>query len=238
MTAANIVALLDLTRLNDDDTTADISHLCQSARTPLGHVAAVCVYPQFITLAKKELCNTLIHVATVCNFPQGLSTADGGKALEDIDTAIALGADEIDVVMPYHLLIDGQGYNTLRFMQACRKKCNSVILKIIIESGVLTPKEIQLATRLCIAARVDFVKTSTGKTPISATLDAVHIILETLKQQGDRTLGIKISGGIRTQAQAEKYLDLISDIMGPQWISPQTVRFGASVLLNDLLQNL
>lgn len=231
MTPSNILRLIDLTSLNADDTPETIDALCEQAHTPQGNVAVVCVLPQFVALAKKRLATSTVKVATVNNFPSGLDTADTGTALEQIDIAIHAGADEIDTVMPRQLLLAGQGYNTLRFIQACRARCKPPVkLKVIIESGLLEENDIRLATRLCIAGRADFVKTSTGKVHTGATPQAVQAMCEVIKENNAK-IGIKISGGVRTLAAAQHYLDIISNILGPNWISPETVRFGASRML-------
>lgn len=218
----NLAALLDLTSLGADDTDAKIQTLCEQALTITnGPAAAVCVYPQFVKLARQSLPNE-VKVATVVNFPTGkLHAVD-----TDIAFALAEGADEIDWVLPYHDFLAGQDLSQL--VTHIRQACQDHSLKVIIESGAYPNQEwVRKATRLCINAGVNFVKTSTGKIAVGATLEAAKTIIETIKESGSNT-GIKLSGGIRTEASAIAYLDLITDIMGKAWLTPEHVRFGCS----------
>ena len=147
----------------------------------------------------------------------------------------ASGGDEVDVVLPYRALMDGQAAECASFLQQVRQASRPLALKVIIESGVLvSPEQIALATRLALAAGADFVKTSTGKTPISATLDAATVMLHEIAAYGAPAAGFKASGGIRTVEQAKLYLDLAAANLGVQALTPSRMRFGASGLLNDI----
>lgn len=238
--ARQILGLMDLTRLNEHDTEADIIALCHQAATPAGTPAAVCVYPAFVPLARATLLELgiadQVRVATVTNFPAGGS--DSAGAARETRAAIAAGADEVDVVFPWRALLAGDEHTGLELVRACRAACGERVLKVIIESGELgTPALIKRASELAIEGGADFIKTSTGKVAVNATLDAAHIMLKVIKQSG-RPVGFKAAGGVRTTAQAADYLRLAADIMGPGWITPAHLRFGASGLLTDLLHTL
>jgi len=232
--AARALGLLDLTNLNDTCDDAAIHDLCARAATSHGNVAAVCIWPQFVPVARKLLKGTSIKVATVANFPRGGN--DPEATARDTTAAFASGAHEVDVVIPYNALLAGDGASVTRLIAAAREKVpRGRRLKAILETGELKiPKFIAQASRLALEAGAQFIKTSTGKTPVSATPQAAQIMLETIKA-GRSKAGFKASGGIRTAADAAIYLALADEIMGPDWASPATFRFGASGLLDDLL---
>lgn len=234
------LGLMDLTSLNDDDTDAVIEALCKQANTPAGAPAAVCVYPAFIATARKSLASeglNQVRVATVTNFPDG--SEDINRAILETRESVAAGAHEVDVVMPYHALKAGNIRVCHDLVAACKAACGQgVLLKVIIESGELDNAElIRLASDIAIEAGADFIKTSTGKVSINATLEAAEIMLEAIRDSG-RPVGFKAAGGIKTAEDARAYLQLAARIMGPDWASPATFRFGASSLLNSLLVTL
>ncbi|MDC8786003.1 deoxyribose-phosphate aldolase [Roseateles koreensis] len=238
--ARQALRCLDLTSLNDADTPADIVALCQRAQTPFGPVAAVCVWPRFAAQARAAL-PPAIKVAAVANFPAG--ALDTAGALADIHVIREAGADEVDVVLPYRALQAGQAAECAAFLHAVREACGPLTLKVIIESGELkTPQLIGLATRLCVAAGADFVKTSTGKSPVSATPEAAAVMLAEIAvaesaptgPQSGRGVGFKASGGIRTVVDAQAYLALVEARLGTAGLLPGRLRFGASGLLNDI----
>lgn len=233
MTPQHCIGLLDLTTLSDTDTDDSVRALCAKAHGMHGSVAAVCLYPQFVKTAKAALAGTNIKVATVANFPTGKDNPSA--VLVAIQTAIADGADEIDVVLPYESFVLGHLPHVSQFIEACKTQCGDTTLKVILESGIL-PSEgiVAAASQLCIDAGANFLKTSTGKVPIGATLDAAEAMLNTIKQN-KKPVGFKASGGIRTWDDAQKYLALAEKIMGKDWVTPKTFRFGASSLLGDLV---
>ncbi len=235
-TIARLIPLIDLTSLNESDTEATIENLCREAVTPYGSAAAVCIYPQFVKQAKSYLSETSVSVATVVNFPRGDESLS--DCVSDIKTVLQNGADEIDVVMPYHTYLNGDTDDVLEFLQACRGICGSkIIYKVILETGALINSDVIAgATDLAIQAGADFIKTSTGKINAGATPVAVEMILERIKHFPHKKIGLKISGGIRNAEQALSYVRLIENKMGKNWITPRTLRFGASQLLNDILQ--
>lgn len=234
--AALAVQLMDLTSLNTDDTAATIQELVASIKANLGTPAAVCVYSEFVddaklALAARELSH--VKVATVTNFPSGNSELS--EVISETLIAIERGADEIDLVLPYQALIAGDEATALEYVRVSKECCpEHVHLKVIIESGELkTPALIKQATELAIAGGADFVKTSTGKVAINATLDATAEILRTIKAS-QSNVGFKAAGGVKTVADASNYLRLAKDIMGEAYLQPATFRFGASSLLADV----
>lgn len=238
MNISNIIKLIDLTSLNDNDNNDSTINLCHQAKTDYGNVASICLYPQFINLAKKTIANIdpSIKIATVINFPHG--NTDIKSVTEEAEFAISNNADEIDMVMPYHAFITGNITICKNMIKEVRNICKDKILKIIIETGELrSPTLIKNASYICLENKVDFIKTSTGKTPIGATLDATQIILNTIKESQIKC-GIKVSGGIRAIADAIAYIHLASNIMGTNWINQKNFRIGASSLLNNLLSEM
>ena len=229
--AQRVLSLIDLTNLNDDCTEEDVVELCSRAQGEFGNTAAVCVWPRFVDLCASILRGTSIKVATVVNFPHG-----GTDVANVVATTIAVldaGADEIDLVLPYQSMITGDEAQVLSILQAVREVVHAPAhLKVILETGELINLErIRRASELAIKSGADFIKTSTGKTKISATPEAVTTMLQVIRDSG-RPVGLKPSGGIRTVADAQQYLDLADAIMGPQWATPRTFRFGASGLLD------
>lgn len=230
-----IIKCLDLTSLNPDDTEDEIIDLCRRAQTPYGNTAAVCIWPKFVPLAKNLLTDTGIKTATVVNFPDG---GDDLARLEiEITNALKYGADEIDAVLPYREFLKGNITLCEEFLHTAVKLCGKKTpLKIILETGELKSASlIAAAAKLCISHGANFIKTSTGKTGISATPEAANAILETIAS-GRRNAGFKASGGIKTLEEAKKYLVLANSIMGYKWICPKNFRIGASSLLNNLLE--
>ncbi|MEO9902664.1 deoxyribose-phosphate aldolase [Nisaea sp.] len=235
--AARALSMLDLTSLGDDDTPASVGAMLKRAVTPAGPVAAVCVWPAFVAQAKTALAGTSVRIATVSNFPHGRPDIAG--AVATTKQAVADGADEVDVVWPYDNWLNGNTAIARNLVEACKSACgNTAHLKVILETGRLqTAGAIAGSSRDAIAAGADFIKTSTGKTSVSATLEAAHIMLEAIRESG-KPVGLKPSGGIRTTEQAIAYLRLADKIMGPDWATPETFRFGASSLLDALLKTL
>lgn len=237
--AKQALSLMDLTTLNDDDTDDKVIALCQQALTPFGSPAAVCVYPRFVPIARKTLRAIgleSVKIATVTNFPHG--NDDLEIALSETAAAIAYGADEVDVVFPYRALMAGEEQFCTEFVQSNQSLCAGygVKLKVIIESGELkSPELIRKASEISIRAGADFIKTSTGKVAVNATLEAARVMLETIRDLGAADyVGFKAAGGVRTAEEAQTYLMLAEEILGKEWIKAEHFRFGASGLLNNL----
>jgi deoxyribose-phosphate aldolase len=222
--------LIDLTRLGDGDAVEEIDGLC--ARAIEAGVAAVCVWPRFVERCSERLDGSGIAVATVVNFPRGDGDID--SAVSDSKSAIEAGASEIDLVMPYASWLGGRRDFTRDMIVAVGHVCgDAVLLKVILETGRLrTNERIRQASQDAIAAGADFIKTSTGRSRVSATPAAAGVMLEVIRAAA-RPVGFKAAGGIRTVRQAAAYLRLADGIMGRDWIGPRTFRFGASSLLDD-----
>ncbi|MQB44585.1 deoxyribose-phosphate aldolase [Rhizobium sp. ICMP 5592] len=234
-TAAVALSLLDLTNLKDDCTPAQIETLCERAQSPYGNTAAVCIWPRFVAQARGILgTDHAVKIATVVNFPAGdMEVADVAAEARE---AIADGADEIDLVIPYRALLEGNEQAVTDMVAAVKAECTGpVILKTILETGELKDVAlIQRASKLAIEAGSDFIKTSTGKVAVNATLEAADIMLRAIRDSGKK-VGFKPAGGIGSVADAALYLSLAETIMAPDWAMPSTFRFGASSLLDDIL---
>jgi deoxyribose-phosphate aldolase len=233
-TARLALACLDLTSLNDGDTAADIDTLCARALGPDRHpargaTAAVCVWPRFVAQARARLPGH-IAVAAVANFPDG--SADTARAVADTRAIAEAGGDEVDVVFPYRDFGAAAG-----LLAAVRQACPGLKLKVILETGeIVDPSRIALACRIALSAGADFLKTSTGKVPVSATPDAARVLLQAIAADptGCHRVGFKASGGIRTVADAAIYIALTQEILGEQALTSTRLRIGASGLLNDI----
>ena len=232
--AVRALRSLDLTDLNETCSDQAIDALCKKALDPRGPVAAVCVWPQFVKRAQANLKGSPVRIATVVNFPAG--GEDVSRVTDDTQEALSDGANEIDLVLPYNALRRGDRAVAVEMVEAVRDLVDGDrLLKVILETGELQdPKLIEAASRIAIEAGADFIKTSTGKTPVSATPEAAEIMLDAIKASG-RPVGLKPSGGIRTLADAKIYLDLADRIMGPGWATPKTFRIGASSVYDALI---
>jgi deoxyribose-phosphate aldolase len=227
------LSCLDLTSLNDHDSAADIDRLCERAHGAHGCVAAVCVWPRFVAQARALLPQPA-RIAAVANFPDG--ALDTHRALRDVATIGASGGDEVDLVLPWRAFLAGERRTCAALVAAVRRAAPGMTLKLIIESGELGgPDPIRTASQLGLDEGVDFLKTSTGKRPISATPDAARVMLETIARDARAaTVGFKAAGGIRRVADAAVYLDLVAEHLGASALVPARCRLGASSLLDDI----
>ncbi len=227
-TARRALSLLDLTDLSDNADEAGLAALCARAVGAPGPVAAICIWPRFVAQARTMLGRAPVRIATVVNFPQGEAT--GAEVLAETQGAVAAGADEIDLVLPWRAFLAGDAAGAEAMVRAVREACGGQTLKVILETGEYPDLDrVRAASELAIAAGADFIKTSTGKTAHSASLPAARTMLEVIAANG-RPVGLKPSGGIRTLADAADYLELADAIMGPGWATAETFRFGASGL--------
>lgn len=241
--AQRALRLMDLTTLNDNDTDEKVIALCHQAKSPAGNTAAVCVYPRFVPVARKTLRDQGtpdIRIATVTNFPHG--NDDTEIALAETRAAIAYGADEVDVVFPYRALLAGNEQVGFALVKACKEACAAanVLLKVIIETGELKDAAlIRKASEIAINAGADFIKTSTGKVPVNATLESAEIMMTVIRDMGvGSRVGFKPAGGVRTAEEAQQYLALADRLLGKDWADARHFRFGASSLLASLLSAL
>lgn len=231
-TARLAISCLDLTDLTEDCTAEAIDDLCARAVTPHGTVAAICIWPQFVSQARKILAPD-VKIATVVNFPSGEEPDE--QVIATTETAILEGADEIDMVIPWRDLIEGRPEMVAASVERVKRAAGTAPVKAILESGMLEdPARIRRASQLALAGGADFIKTSTGKAPVSATLSAAEIMLTALKEI-DSTRGFKPAGGIRTAQDAANYIALAEQIMGAGWVGPAHFRLGASSVLTALI---
>jgi deoxyribose-phosphate aldolase len=235
--AHRLLGLIDLTSLNPTDSEDTVRALAASAATPAGRVAALCIWARFIAVARESLQGTGVPIAVVANFPSGASDIEAAAA--ETAAAVADGADEVDVVFPYHALLSGDEVTGLALVRACRAACGpKARLKVILETGQLgSADRIRRACELSIEGGAHFLKTSTGKTQPGATLAAAEVMIETIasaQRRGVR-VGFKASGGVSTIADASAYLELFEKRLGAASATPATFRIGASSLLKPIL---
>jgi deoxyribose-phosphate aldolase len=238
------ISMIDLTTLEGQDTPGKVRALCAKARHPdpsdptAPKVAAVCVYPDLARLAKEQLTSTGIRVASVATaFPSGRASLD--VKLADVGSAVAAGADEVDMVIDRGAFLAGDYQRVHDEIVAVKQAAGTAHLKVILETGELvTYDNVRRASWLAMLAGADFIKTSTGKVAPAATLPVTMIMLEAVRDFRDthgRQVGVKPAGGIRTAKDAIRYLVLVNETAGEDWLDPRWFRFGASSLLNDLL---
>jgi deoxyribose-phosphate aldolase len=226
------ISLVDLTNLADDCDADAIDVLCDRALR--AGTAAVCVWPDFVAQAAARLDGHPITVATVVNFPTGDERPFATGVLTE--RALADGADEVDVVLPYRWFADGDRVRSDAVLSTVRAATEGrALMKVILETGELVEAPlIAAAARFAIEHGADFIKTSTGKSKVSATPEAARIMLDAIAEAG-RTVGLKPSGGISSAADAGAYLALAESVMGAGFLQPRTFRFGASGVLDALL---
>ena len=234
-TARLALACLDLTSLNDGDDAHAVAALCARAVTGHGAVAAVCVWPRFVVQARAAVPPS-VRVAAVANFPHG--ALDTAAALAGAHAIADSGGDEIDLVLPWRAWAHGLHAECAALVAAVRNAHPTLTLKLIVESGELRDDAlIASASRMALDEGVDLLKTSTGKTPISATPGAARTMLSVIAAHPRRErMGFKASGGIRSVADAAGYIALVREALGD--VTPQNFRIGASSLLTDILTTL
>lgn len=236
--AERSLGLIDLTNLEDDCSADDIDKLCKRAQTPFGNTAAVCVWPRFVSQSVHLLENTGIEIATVVNFPTG--DGDIKEVMHETKAVVADGATEVDLVLPYKALLAGDIDTVEHMISTIRAVTdNRAKLKVILESGELDDDAmITKASNVALEEGADFIKTSTGKVAVNATLPAAKLMLTAIKNFGDPSRGFKTSGGIKSVEGCGAFLALADETMGPKWASKNTFRFGASRVLDDVLATL
>jgi len=241
------VSMTDLTTLAGADTPGKIIELCRKAMNPLHgpgeapSVAAVCVYPPFVELAKRELAGSDVKVASVATyFPSGQATLEA--RLDEVRSVVASGADEVDMVIQRGRFLAGAYGDIFHEVEATKEACGDARLKVILETGELvTYDNVRLASQIAIDAGADFIKTSTGKVNPAATMPVTLVMLETIRDHflaTGRMVGMKPAGGIRNAKQALHYLVMVRETLGDAWLDPAWFRFGASSLLNDVLMQI
>ena len=238
------IRMVDLTTLEGQDTHGKVRALAAKAMRPdpadqtCPAAAAVCVYPDMVATAKEVLGDSGVNVAAVATaFPSGRAALD--IKLADTRDAVEAGADEIDMVIDRGAFLSGRYLQVFEEIVAVREACGSAHLKVIFETGELqTYDNVRRASWLAMMAGGHFIKTSTGKVQPAATLPVTLVMLEAVRDFREATgqmIGVKPAGGIRTSKDAIKYLVMVNEVAGPDWLDPDWFRFGASTLLNDLL---
>ncbi|HUA09743.1 MAG TPA: deoxyribose-phosphate aldolase [Candidatus Acidoferrales bacterium] len=241
------IRCIDLTTLEGKDSHGRVRSLCAKAINPrpgwpnVPSVAAVCVYPNLVAVAKEALRGTTVKVASVATaFPSGLSSLE--VKLADTAAALASGASEIDMVIDRGAFLSGDEGTVFSEIVAVKQLCGATHLKVILETGELgTYDNIRRASDLALEAGADVIKTSTGKVGTNATFPTALVMCEALRDFARRTgerRGLKVAGGIRTTKQALTYLVIVKETLGDAWLTPDRFRIGASSLLDDLLMQL
>jgi len=237
----------DLTTLEGQDTPGKVAALCSKAIRPdptdpgVPSVAAVCVYPNLVAVAKERVAGSSVKVASVATaFPSGQSPID--VKLREVEDAVAFGADEIDMVIDRGAFLSGRYGQVYDEIVRVKEACGGAHLKVILEVAELgTYDNVRRASLLAIAAGADFIKTSTGKLPGAATLPVHLVMLEAIRDVYDgtgRRIGMKPAGGIRASKNAIQYLVQVHETLGPDWLTPDLYRIGASSLVNDILMQI
>ena len=241
------LSMIDLTTLEGKDSEGKVKQLCYKAshlhykHLGLPNVAAICVYPTMVPIAKKALEGTGINVASVATaFPSGM--ADINAKLDEVKSVVDAGADEVDMVISRGRFLNGDYEYVSDEISQVKDACGKAHLKVILETGELvTLDNVQLASDIAMEAGADFIKTSTGKVSPAATPPVVLTMLEAIRDFQIKTgkkIGMKPAGGIGTAKQAIQYLVMIKETLGDEWLSPNLFRFGASSLANDILMQI
>ena len=241
------IRMMDLTTLEGKDTPGKVRALAGKARRPdptdpsIPSVAALCVYPNMIPTAVEALRGSSVKVASVATyFPSGAAPLE--VKLHDVRSAIEMGADEIDMVIDRGAFLAGDYETVYDEIVAVKEVCGEAHLKVILETGELeTYDNARRASVLAMAAGADFIKTSTGKVNPASTLPGSLVMMEAIRDfygQTGRAVGMKSAGGIRTAKEAISYLVVLYETLGPDWMTPDRFRFGASSLLNDVLMQI
>ena len=241
------VTMLDVTTLEGADTVGKVRQMCHKAMRPLpedptvGPAAAVCVYPRMVKVAAEAVEGSPVKVASVATqFPSGQMRLK--ERLAEVRYAVGEGAHEIDMVISRGQFLQVEYRAIYEEVAACKEACGEAHLKVILETGeLMTYDNVRYASDLAMAAGADFIKTSTGKVPIAATLPVTLVMLQAIEdfyEETGRMVGMKPAGGISNAKLALQYLVMVREILGPKWLTPQWFRFGASSLTNDLLMQI
>jgi deoxyribose-phosphate aldolase len=241
------LSMIDLTTLEGKDSDGKVRRLCAKAMHPdpadptLPSVAAVCVYPPFVALARRLLDATPVRVASVATaFPSG--QAPLATRIAEVEAAVADGAHEIDMVIDRGAFLSGRLGEVADEIERVKAACGDAHLKVILETGELeTYDNVRQASLLAMRHGADFIKTSTGKVSPAATPSTILVMLEAIRDYVDETgrvVGMKPAGGIRDAKAALGVLVLVKETLGPDWLTPERFRLGASSLVNDLLMQI
>lgn len=253
-----VIQMMDLTTLEGADTPDKVRHLCRRAVNPVApeifeelkdkngfreipSVGAVCVYPNWVSLAAELLEGTGVGIASVAtSFPSGQLPLD--MKLREVEWAVGQGATEVDMVINRGAYLSGRYQDVFDEIVETKKACGHAHLKVILETGELASLDrVRMASQLAMEAGADFIKTSTGKVSPAATMPVTLVMLQAIAEfhkKTGRKIGMKPAGGIRTSKQAIHYLCMLGETLGPDWMTPDLFRFGASSLLDDVLKQI
>lgn len=240
------LSCIDLTTLNSTDTNGSVSAFTEKVNqfpvhfAEIKNVAAICVYPNMVQSVKETLKVSGVHIAAVAGgFPSSMTFLE--IKIQEASLAVAAGADEIDIVLPLWAFLEGNFETCSHEISSIKKSIGMAHLKVILESGILSPDQIWQASLLAMEAGADFIKTSTGKLPQAASPEAALIMCLAIKQYHEETgrkVGFKAAGGIVTPEDAMLYLTIVQEILGTQWVTPELFRIGASRLANNLVEKI
>lgn len=241
------ISMMDLTTLEGKDSAGKVTAMCRKAIRPneadpsLPSVAAVCVYPNMVPVAKKAVAGSGVKVASVATaFPSGLAPLN--IKLDEVKRVVEMGADEVDMVINRGDFLAGDYAKMSDEIAQVKAACGPAHLKVILETGELeTYDNVRLASFIAMQAGADFIKTSTGKAAVNATLPVTLVMLEAIRDYFYATgkkIGMKPAGGIRNAKQALQYLVVLNETLGDAWLTPELFRFGVSTLLNDVLMQI
>jgi len=241
------IRCVDLTTLEGADTPGKIVAMCAKAVRPdptdpsIPSVAAVCLYPMLVPVAVGQLKGNGVHVASVAgSFPSGLGPL--AERVAEVRDVVDMGADEVDIVLDRSAFLGGRYAQAFEEIAACKEAADDAHLKVILETGELgSYDQVRRASVLAMAAGADFIKTSTGKITPGATLPAALCMMEAARDffhETGRRVGVKVAGGVRQSKQAIQFLVLLHETLGPEWMTPERFRIGASTLLNDVLMQI
>lgn len=241
------ISMMDLTTLEGKDSAGKVAAMCRKAIRPqendseIPSVAAVCVYPNMVPVAKKAVAGSRVKVASVATaFPSGLAPL--AVKLDEVKRVVDMGADEVDMVINRGEFLSGNYKLITDEITQVKAACGPAHLKVILETGELeTYDNVRTASFIAMQAGADFIKTSTGKAAVNATLPVTLVMLEAIRDYyylTGKKIGMKPAGGIRTAKQALQYLVLVNETLGDAWLTKDLFRFGASTLLNDVLMQI
>jgi deoxyribose-phosphate aldolase len=242
-----VITMMDLTTLEGKDTRGKVRALCQKAIRPdpsdheIPHVGAVCIYPTMVPFVKQALIGSGVHVASVATgFPSGQTFTS--IKVEETRQVVAAGADEVDMVIDRGAFLSGDYQKVFDEIAEVKEACGPAHLKVILETGELANyDQVRKASLIAMYAGGDFIKTSTGKVGVNATLPVTLVMLEAIRDfyhVTGKKIGMKPAGGISNAKLSLAYLVLLYETMGPEWMTPDLFRFGASSLLNDVLMQI
>jgi deoxyribose-phosphate aldolase len=241
-----LYSCIDLTSLNTEDNKESIWRFTETvndfdgSNPDIPNVAAICVYPNFVSTVKEALTADVRIASVAGGFPSSQTFIE--VKIAEVSLAVADGADEIDIVLNAGLFFEENWEELCREIEEIKEACRDAHLKVILETGLLnTAANIQKATILSIYSGADFIKTSTGKVYPGATPEAAYVICQTIKEYyriHREKIGIKVSGGVRTADDAVKYYTLVKEILGEEWLNPEYFRIGASSLATNILEKL